>query len=193
MWIWMRRCAGTGGKFSGHVCFFSSFDWHLIEIWVVHCLHKLRKRNWVVQEEIFMQLKYTYTDYRDNWKLKFPRAWYWEDCQSEYSFEEQQRCSPRRNQIKQLSMKSIHKGTPDHDSHCTGDGSNPYYNWSKTCRGSTEFPQHRGIFPKEEFCINSLCRGGGDATQDSMNKFTWEMLYKYLKCETSLTQELSQT
>lgn len=113
--IWMRRCAETGGKFSGHICFSNSFDWHLIEIWVVHCVHTLSKKNWDIQEEIFMQLKHTCRDYRDNWKLKFPRVWYWEDCQSEYSLEKQQRCSPGRNQIKQLSMKSIHKGIPDPD------------------------------------------------------------------------------
>lgn len=99
----------------------------------------------------------------------------------------------REKSDKTVEHEKYSQGHPWSRHHCTGDGLNPYYNWSKTCRGSSEFPQHRGIFPKEEFCINSLCRGGGDAIQDSINKFTWEMLNKYLRCEKSLTQELPQT
>lgn len=44
--------------------FCSSFDWHLLEIWVLHCVHTLSKKSWDVQEEIFMQLKHT--DYQEN-------------------------------------------------------------------------------------------------------------------------------
>lgn len=129
----------------------------------------------------------TQTHYQGNWKLTFPQVWYWQDCQSEYSSEEQQKRSQRKNQIKQLSMKSIHKGIPDHDSHCTGEGSNPCNSWSKICSGSSGVPQHWGIFPRERLSINSHCRWARDAAWDSMNKFTWEMLYKYLKWKRSLT------
>lgn len=64
----------------------------------------------------------THAHHQDNWKLTLPKVCYWEDCQSEYSSKEQQRRSPRKNQIKQLSMKSVHKGIPDHDKHCTREG-----------------------------------------------------------------------
>lgn len=154
---------------------FLQFHWHLMQIWVLHRVYTLNEKDKDLQEEICKELKNTYTHSQKNWKLKF--------LVFGTLSEQIQLWGIAKILLKEESLKGI----PDHDSHCTEEGSNPSYNLSKTCSGSSEVSQHQGIFPKEKLCINSRCRGDGDVAWDSMNKFTWEMLYKYLKWKKNLT------